>query len=111
MLMAGILDFDTDRMRVDIPLAAPVGSARVPRTQTFRNQLRNPSVFVDYVMAGNSAFGAPQPIDGLRRRRHAGIMQDEKRRLRAAAPWLPVFRRMNCSDVMTVGCERHWLGS
>ena len=111
MLVARVLNLDADRMRVDVGLAAPVRSARVPGAQSFRHELRRAAGFIDHVMAGNAALGACQPVDRLRRRRHARVMQNEKRRLDAAAPWFPVFRRMNCGDERTVGRERHALGS
>ena len=111
VLVSGILNFYADRMRVDVGLAAPVRSARVPGAQRFRHKLRDAAVFGDHIMAGDAAFCAGQPVDCLRRRRHARVVQNEKRRPGAAAAWLPVFSQMNPSDERTVGRERHALGS
>ena len=68
VLMTEILDFDADRMRIDIGVATPIGDARMPRTLVLRNELGNPPILVDDVMAGDTALGSREPVDCLRRR-------------------------------------------
>ena len=84
----------------------------VPGAQALGHELRNAAVVVDRrsgtrrrsrpARSQSIAFAA----DG-----HAGVVQDQQRRLHAVASRLSVLGRMDRGNERAVGRERHWLGS
>src|SRR5262245_30078960 len=52
-VVAGVLDFDADRQRIDIPFAGPKRCACMPGPEALGDHLRDPAVVVDHVVARN----------------------------------------------------------
>ena len=63
VLVTRVLNFDADRMRIDIALAAPVRNTGMPGAHRFRHHLCNRAVVGDDVVARDAAFWPRQPID------------------------------------------------
>src|SRR5271154_5864785 len=56
-VMAGIDDFDADRGRIHVGLAAPGGDAGMPGALVLRDELRDVAAFPDKVMRGDFGGG------------------------------------------------------
>ncbi len=74
-VVAGVVDLDADRGRVDVALAGPVRGARVPGALRLRHHLRDDAGLVDDVVGRDLALGPRQPVDRLFGRYHAGVVQ------------------------------------
>src|SRR5688572_12914679 len=57
VLVAGILDLDTDGAGVDVRLTRPVRGTSMPSPRILGHHLRNPPGFVDNVVARHVAHG------------------------------------------------------
>ncbi len=78
--MTGILNFDTDRMGVEVGHAAPVRLPRVPCAFVFIDHLYHAAIKVNEVVRTDFFFGVAQPLPRCFRIRQVGVMQHQHAR-------------------------------
>ena len=91
-------DLNADRTGIDVGLARPGRSARVPSAAGFRHHLHHAAVFEHQIVRGYFAAGCAQAIERDRRIDHAGIVQQDHIGPHRVAALAMIGRRPHLGD-------------
>ena len=74
VLVAGVDQFHTDGARIHVPIALPVGVARVPGPPLLRHEPQDAALALDHVVGGDLGLRIAEPLQRRRSALHAGVV-------------------------------------